>query len=273
MERCAWLGDDPLMMAYHDDEWGVPLHDDRRHFEFIVLDGFQAGLSWRTVLNKRENFRHAFDGFDPEKIVALRRDRAGATAGERRDHPEPRQGGRHDRQRPGVPRHPAARGRIRRMDLAVHGWRTIQNTWEELADLPPKTAEAEAMSKALKAEGFKFVGPTICYAYMQAVGMVNDHVTRCYRWSELAAEAEVKRRAARRTPARRGRVRAPAAAPGARRPVRRGVAHGRSRRPDGDLVGNRADPHPGHRAAATGAVPGARDRLDRRGGDARSPTR
>jgi len=185
MERCAWLGDDPLMMAYHDDEWGVPLHDDRRHFEFLVLDAFQAGLSWRTVLTKRENFRRAFDGFDPEKIVRYgeaERARLLADAGIIRNRQKV----------------DATIGNARAfLDLqqregGFDGWvwqftggRTIQNAWENLTDLPAKTPEAEAMSRALKAEGFKFVGPTICYAYMQAAGMVNDHVTRCFRWPEL----------------------------------------------------------------------------------------
>jgi DNA-3-methyladenine glycosylase I len=185
MERCAWLGDDPLMMAYHDDEWGVPLHDDRRHFEFLVLDAFQAGLSWRTVLNKRENFRSAFDGFDPSKIVRYgdtERARLLADAGIIRNRQKV----------------DATIGNARAfLDLqqregGFDGWvwrftdgRTIQNSWRELTDIPAKTEEAEALSKALKAEGFRFVGPTICYAYMQAAGMVNDHVTRCYRWPEL----------------------------------------------------------------------------------------
>jgi len=185
MERCAWLGDDPLMMAYHDDEWGVPLHDDRRHFEFLVLDAFQAGLSWRTVLTKRENFRRAFDGFDPEKIVRYgeaERARLLADAGIIRNRQKV----------------DATIGNARAfLDLqqregGFDGWvwqftggRTIQNAWENLTDLPAKTPEAEAMSRALQAEGFKFVGPTICYAYMQAAGMVNDHVTRCFRWPEL----------------------------------------------------------------------------------------
>jgi DNA-3-methyladenine glycosylase I len=185
MERCAWLGDDPLMMAYHDDEWGVPLHDDNRHFEFLVLDAFQAGLSWRTVLHKRENFRRAFDGFDPAKIVRYgeterarlladagiirNRQKVDATIGNARAFLD-----------------------IQQREGGFDGWiwqftggRTIQNSCDELTDIPAKTPEAEAMSKALKAEGFKFVGPTICYAYMQAAGMVNDHVTRCYRWNEL----------------------------------------------------------------------------------------
>ncbi len=185
MERCAWLGDDPLMIAYHDDEWGVPLHDDRRHFEFLVLDAFQAGLSWRTVLNKRENFRAAFDGFDPSKIVRYgdtERARLLADAGIIRNRQKV----------------DATIGNARAfLDLqqregGFDGWvwqftdgRTIQNSWRELTDIPAKTDEAEALSKALKAEGFRFVGPTICYAYMQAAGMVNDHVTRCYRWPEL----------------------------------------------------------------------------------------
>jgi len=185
MERCAWLGDDSLMMAYHDDEWGVPLHDDRRHFEFIVLDGFQAGLSWRTVLNKRANFRRAFDGFDPSKIVRYgeperarlladagiirNRQKVDATIGNARAFLDIQQ----------------REGGFDEWVWQFTDGRTIQNSWRELTDIPPKTAEAEAMSKALKEEGFRFVGPTICYAYMQAAGMVNDHVTRCYRWPEL----------------------------------------------------------------------------------------
>ena len=185
MERCAWLGDDSLMMAYHDDEWGVPLHDDRRHFEFIVLDGFQAGLSWRTVLNKRANFRRAFDGFDPSKIVRYgepERARLLADAGIIRNRAKV----------DATIGNARAFLDIQQREGGFDEWvwqftdgRTIQNSWRELTDIPPKTAEAEAMSKALKAEGFKFVGPTICYAYMQAAGMVNDHVTRCYRWPEL----------------------------------------------------------------------------------------
>jgi DNA-3-methyladenine glycosylase I len=185
MERCAWLGDDPLMMAYHDDEWGVPLHDDLRHFEFLVLDAFQAGLSWRTVLHKRENFRRAFDGFDPAKIVRYgERERARllADAGIIRNRQKV----------------DATIGNARAfLDLQEReggfdewiwqftGGETLQNAWTELSELPAKTPEAEAMSKALKAEGFRFVGPTICYAYMQAAGMVNDHVRRCFRWTQL----------------------------------------------------------------------------------------
>jgi len=185
MERCAWLGDDPLMMAYHDDEWGVPVHEDLRHFEFLLLDAFQAGLSWRTVLNKRENFRRAFDGFDPAKIVrygeserarlladaGIIRNRAkvDATIGNARAFLDLQQG----------------EGGFDGWVWQFTGGQTIQNSWSELTDIPAKTAAAEAMSKALKAEGFRFVGPTICYAYMQAAGMVNDHVTRCYRWPEL----------------------------------------------------------------------------------------
>jgi DNA-3-methyladenine glycosylase I len=185
MERCAWLGDDPLMMAYHDEEWGVPLHDDRRHFEFLVLDGFQAGLSWRTVLHKRESFRKALHGFDPERIARYGDgDRARLLAN------------------PGIIRNrqkiDATIGNAGAfLDLveregSFDGWiwrftdgRTIQNAWTELSELPAKTPEAEAMSRALKAEGFRFVGPTICYAYMQAAGMVNDHVARCFRWRQL----------------------------------------------------------------------------------------
>jgi len=185
MERCAWLGDDARMMAYHDDEWGVPLHDDRRHFEFLVLDAFQAGLSWRTVLHKRENFRRAFDDFDAAKIARYgerERERLLADAGIIRN-----------RQKVDATIGNArAFLELQEREDGFDGWiwqftggTTIQNSWGELSDLPAKTPEAEAMSRALKAEGFRFVGPTICYAYMQAAGMVNDHVTRCFRWAEL----------------------------------------------------------------------------------------
>ena len=163
----------------------MTLHDVRRIFEVLVLDAFQAGLSWRTVLHKRENFRRAFDDFDPEKIVRYdERDRARllADAGIIRN-----------RQKVDATIGNArAFLDIQEREDGFDGWiwqftggTTIRNAWTELSDLPAKTPEAEAMSRALKAEGFRFVGPTICYAYMQAAGMVNDHVTRCFRWAEL----------------------------------------------------------------------------------------
>ncbi|MDG4563292.1 MAG: DNA-3-methyladenine glycosylase I [Candidatus Competibacter sp.] len=188
-ERCAWCGIDPLYLAYHDHEWGVPLHDDRRLFEMLVLEGAQAGLNWLTILRKREGYRRAFDGFDPERIARYDdRDIARLLAD------------------PGIVRNRlkiAAAVRNAQGFLTIqerHGgfgaflWRYVdsvpkQNGWHSLAEVPARTPEAEAMSRDLKRLGFGFVGPTICYAFMQATGMVNDHVTDCFRHPELGGRA------------------------------------------------------------------------------------
>jgi DNA-3-methyladenine glycosylase I len=179
--RCGWAGSDPLYVRYHDDEWGTPLRDDRRLFEMLVLEGFQAGLSWITILRKRENFRRAFDGFDPERIAAYDDSKIAALLAD-----------------PGIVRNRAkiegAIGSARAcLDLAAQPggfsgflWqfvagRPIVNRWRSLGEVPAETAEARAMSKALKARGFRFVGPTICYAFMQATGMVDDHLVNCFR--------------------------------------------------------------------------------------------
>jgi DNA-3-methyladenine glycosylase I len=183
--RCNWAGNDPMMIAYHDKEWGVPVHDDRLFFEFLLLEGAQAGLSWSTILKKRENYRAAFDNFDPEKIAGYGEDKIQELL-----------------QNTGIVRN---RAKVRsavtnaRAVLEVQeefgsfdtyiwrfvGGKTIQNGWESSVNVPGKTLEAEAMSKDLKRRGFKFVGPTICYAFMQATGMVNDHTTDCFRFHEL----------------------------------------------------------------------------------------
>jgi DNA-3-methyladenine glycosylase I len=179
--RCAWAGSDPLYIAYHDQEWGVPLKDDRRLFEMLVLEGFQAGLSWITILRKRDNFRNSFDNFDPEKIASYGSDKIAALLAD-----------------PGIVRNRAkiegailsARGALELMreegGFAGFLWqfvdhRPIVNHPRSMAEIPTASAEARAMSKALKTRGFKFVGPTICYAFMQAVGMVDDHVVDCFR--------------------------------------------------------------------------------------------
>jgi DNA-3-methyladenine glycosylase I len=179
--RCGWAGSDPLYVRYHDEEWGTPLRDDRRLFEMLVLEGFQAGLSWITILRKRENFRRAFDGFDPERIAAYDEAKIAALLAD-----------------PGIVRNRAkiegAIGSARAcLDLAAQPggfsgflWqfvagRPIVNRWRSLGEVPAETAEARAMSKALKARGFRFVGPTICYAFMQATGMVDDHLVNCFR--------------------------------------------------------------------------------------------
>ena len=184
-KRCSWCGTDPLYVAYHDEEWGVPVHDDRVLFEFLILEGAQAGLSWLTILRKRENYRAAFANWDAEKIARF----------------SPRDIERLLRD-PGIVRNrlkveSAIRNARGALDLIErHGsldaflWRYVdgrprQHRIASMAELPTRTAESDAMSKDLKKLGFNFVGSTICYAFMQAVGMVNDHVTTCFRHREL----------------------------------------------------------------------------------------
>lgn len=186
MRRCSWVGEDPLYVEYHDTEWGVPEHDDRALFEKLVLDGFQAGLSWLTILRKRENFRRAFDGFVPETIVRYSPKKTAALMADA-----------------GIVRNRAKiEGTILNACgyLDIHeqgesfdhflwqftGGRTLKNKYRRLDDMPAETEESRSMSKELKARGFKFVGPTICYAFMQAVGMVNDHTRDCFRYDEVS---------------------------------------------------------------------------------------
>jgi len=187
--RCAWAGDDPLMIAYHDKEWGVPIHEDQRLFEFLVLEGAQAGLSWSTILKKRAAYRAAFDSFDAATVANYNAQHIGRLL-----------------QDPGIVRNVLKVNSAvtnARAVLAVQeefgsfsdylwrfvGNRTIQNRRRRMRDIPTKTPEAEAMSKDLLRRGFKFVGPTICYAFMQAVGMVNDHLTHCFRFRQLGEVA------------------------------------------------------------------------------------
>lgn len=183
--RCEWCGNDPLYVAYHDNEWGVPVYDDRRLFEMLILDGAQAGLSWLTILRKRENYRRAFDAFDAEKIA-------------RYSAPEIRRL-LHD---PGIVRNRLkieaavqnARAFLRTRDaygsFSDFVWRYTdhkpkQNRWTSMSEIPARTELSDAMSRDLKKLDFRFVGPTICYAFMQAAGMVNDHVVHCFRWLAL----------------------------------------------------------------------------------------
>jgi DNA-3-methyladenine glycosylase I len=184
-DRCTWPGNDTQMLAYHDEEWGTPLHDDRKLFEFIVLDGFQAGLSWSCILHKRENFRRAFDGFKPEiiaiynesKVEALMQDsgiirnrrKIEATIGNAKAFLE-------------------IQKEFCSFDSYI--WQftdgmTIDKACRDNADIPVSSPESDAMSKDLKKRGFRFVGTTICYAFMQAAGMVNDHLVSCFRYKEL----------------------------------------------------------------------------------------
>src|SRR5262245_12136451 len=181
LRRCWPSGDDPLMDRYHDHEWGVPGRDDRRHFEYLILDGFQAGLSWRCVLHKRENFRRAFAGFDPRRVAKfgaadVRRLMKDAGIVRNRLKIE------------GAVRNAAAFLRVQKEfgDFDRYVWRftggkTLRNSWKTLKEVPPRTVESDAMSKDLKSRGFTFVGSTICYAYMQAAGLVNDHLVGCPR--------------------------------------------------------------------------------------------
>jgi DNA-3-methyladenine glycosylase I len=185
MERCEWATKTVAEQHYHDEEWGVPVHDDRTLFEFLILEGAQAGLSWSTILKKREGYRKAFDNFDTQKVACY----SEADVSQLLENPE-----------------------IIRNKLKIHAtinnasaflkvqkefgsfdcyiWRfvdgrTIHNAWERLRDIPASTQESNAMSKDLQRRGFKFVGTTICYAFMQAVGMVNDHIVSCFRYEQI----------------------------------------------------------------------------------------
>ena len=185
-KRCGWAGDDPLMMAYHDREWGVPVHNDDLLFEFLTLEGAQAGLSWKTILNKREGYRRAFAHFEPAHVVRFDLRRI-----------------KHLMLDPEIVRNRLkiestisnarafldVQREFGSFDKYVWGFvdgKPKLNRWRSLTSVPARTAESDAMSKALQKRGFRFVGSTICYAFMQATGMVNDHVVTCFRHPELA---------------------------------------------------------------------------------------
>jgi DNA-3-methyladenine glycosylase I len=188
--RCSWLGTgaDALMVRYHDEEWGAPVHDDRVLFEFLILEGVQAGLSWQTVLHKRENYRKAFHDFDPETVACFSDEDIGRLLSD-----------------PGIIRNrlkvtAAIRNARKFLEIQkeyssfdTYIWqftsgRTIDHKVGSMKDIPATSPESDAMSRALKKQGFGFVGPTICYAFMQAVGMVNDHETGCFRYPEVKRE-------------------------------------------------------------------------------------
>ena len=189
-KRCAWCGSDPLYRAYHDDEWGVPVHDDRRLFAFLVLEGAQAGLSWLTILKKRENYRKAFHAFDCERIARYTDAdvaRLLADAGIVRNRLKIASAIQNARSVLAIQE---AYG-----SLAAYLWRYVdgvprQNAWGSMAEIPARTELSDAMSRDLKKRGCTFVGSTICYAFMQAVGMVNDHTTDCYRHREIRTLAQ-----------------------------------------------------------------------------------
>ena len=184
-KRCEWVGTDPLYIQYHDVEWGTPVNDEQKLFEFLLLEGAQAGLSWITILRKRDNYKQAFDNFDPQKVARYRSNKIHRLL-----------------ENEGIIRNK------RKIDAAVQNaraflkvqkefssfntyiWQFVgdkpkRNAWKTMAEVPSKTPESIAMSKDLKQKGFTFVGPTICYAFMQAVGMVNDHTVDCFRHHEL----------------------------------------------------------------------------------------
>lgn len=184
-QRCSWAGDDALYRQYHDTEWGVPLHDDRRLFEFLVLEGAQAGLSWITILRKRENYRAAFDGFDAARIAAYGANKIESLlqdAGIVRNRLKVQAAITNARKFLDVQ---DEFGSFDRFIWQFVGGKTRQNRWRSMAEVPASTTESDALSRELKRRGFKFVGPTICYAHMQATGMVNDHTTDCFRHAEL----------------------------------------------------------------------------------------
>jgi DNA-3-methyladenine glycosylase I len=190
-QRCAWPGKDPFYVAYHDDEWGVPEYDDRALFEKLILDGFQAGLSWITILRKRENFRKAFDGFEPAKIARYTEPKIAKLLNDE-----------------GIIRHrgkiegtiKSARAYLNIMEKEPNGFsgflwnfvdgKPVQNKWATMKQVPAETPMSQALSKELKKRGFTFCGPTIVYAFAQAVGMVNDHTTACFRHKECAKLAK-----------------------------------------------------------------------------------
>jgi DNA-3-methyladenine glycosylase I len=186
--RCPWAGTDPDYVAYHDEEWGVPVHDDRTHFEFLILEGAQAGLSWSTILKKRANYRRAFDDFDPATVAAYdeaKIEQLLADAGIIRNRLKVTAAVRNAREFLKVQ---AEFGSFDAYIWSFVGGRPIVNAWESLRQLPAESAESRALSKDLKGRGFSFVGPTIMYAHMQAIGLVNDHLVSCFRYHELRTD-------------------------------------------------------------------------------------
>lgn len=181
-KRCEWCGTDPLYVDYHDVEWGVPVHDDRTLFEMLLLEGAQAGLAWITILRKRDNYRRAFDAFDARKIArytAVRRKKLLSNEGIVRNRLKVEAAVGNAKAFLEVQKE---FGTFDRYIWEFVGGKPIQNRWKRLRDIPAKTAQSDAMSRDLKRRGFKFVGSTICYAYMQSVGMVNDHTVDCFRY-------------------------------------------------------------------------------------------
>lgn len=185
VKRCPWPSDDPLMIAYHDTEWGVPLHDDRKLFEFIILDGAQAGLSWSTVLRKRENYRRAFHGFDPKVVARYTKkdvERLLKNEGIIRNRLKIESAITNAKMFLRIQRE---FGSFDAYIWQFTGGRTVRNRYRRLSHIPATSGESDAMSRDLKKRGFTFVGSTICYAFMQAAGMVNDHLVGCFRHRQV----------------------------------------------------------------------------------------
>ena len=191
--RCPWAEGDPAMLAYHDEDWGVPVHDDRVLFELLTLEGAQAGLSWLTILKRRDGYREVFDGFDLERIAAYGSDdielrltdariirnraKVRSTVGNARAALEVI----------------AERGSLDAFLWDFVGGRTLRNAFRTMAEVPAETDESRAMSRDLKRRGFRFVGPTICYAFMQSAGLVNDHIVSCFRYNEVGGTSHEPR--------------------------------------------------------------------------------
>ena len=185
--RCFWCGTEPVYVAYHDEEWGVPLHDDRRLFEMLILEGAQAGLSWLTILKKREHYREAFENFDPARVAAYgprEVQRLLANPGIVRNRLKIAATIQNAR---GVLKLQEQHGSLDKFLWSYVGGKPRQNAWKAMGQIPARTEQSDAMSKDLKKFGFNFVGSTICYAFMQATGMVNDHFTDCFRYTPIKA--------------------------------------------------------------------------------------
>jgi DNA-3-methyladenine glycosylase I len=184
--RCGWAGSDPLYIAYHDEEWGVPVHDDRKLFEFILLEGAQAGLSWITILRKREAYRAAFAGFDPAKVARFDARKVGRLL---KDASIVRNRAKVASAIGNAAAFLKVQEEFGSFDAYI--WRFVdgrprRNVWRTLKQIPAETPESRAMSQDLRGRGFRFVGPTICYSHMQATGMVNDHILDCFRHGEVS---------------------------------------------------------------------------------------
>jgi len=185
-KRCEWLTNDEIYLKYHDKEWGVPLYDDRVLFEMLILEGAQAGLSWITILKRRQGYRKAYDNFDPEKMAKWTDEKIQKLLNNPEIIRNKLKVAAAKQNAQAYLRIVEEYGNFKDFIWSFVENKPIINSWKSISEIPAMTKESETMSKELKKRGFKFVGPTICYAYMQSVGMVNDHITTCYRYKELS---------------------------------------------------------------------------------------